>query len=96
MRDCALALALLHPEALVGYCQFNECQLAPQQLWQMQGSHVPQGDIPLRAFVADIFFRKDDPLTPFFFSDELEYLYEQRITEPLHQVLLLRFVSVSM
>lgn len=92
MRDCALTLALLHTDALVGYCMYNECQLTPQQIWQLHGPHVPQGEMSFREF-ADLL--SDMKLTPFFFSDELEYLYEQRITTPLEQVRLVSFVVAS-
>jgi len=84
MRDCAMTIALLHPEALVGYCQYNQCQLTPQQVWQLYGSHVPQGNTTFDAFSLDLYHKYG--MTPFFFSDELEFLYEQRITEPLRQV----------
>ena len=83
MRVCALALALLHPDVLVGYCMYNECQLTPQQIWRLQGPDVPQEDMPFYEFTKKLRARQR---TPFFFSDELEYLYEQRIREPLEQV----------
>ena len=84
MRVCALTLALLHPEALVGYCQYNQCQLTPQLFWQLQGPHVPQGDISFDAFSLELYDKLGR--TPFFFSDELEFLFEQRIVAPLFQV----------
>lgn len=85
MRHCALTLALLHPDALVGYCMYNKCQLTPQQILQLHGPHVPQGDMSFTKFLQRLRHMK---FVPFFFSDELEYLYEQRITAPLDQVCL--------
>jgi hypothetical protein len=91
MRDCALTLALLHPDALVGYCMYNECQMTPQQIWQLYGPHVPQGDMAFSSFSGQL---SDNGMTPFFFSDELEFLYEQRITAPLEQVRLVGRVII--
>ena len=85
MRVCALTLALLHPDALVGYCMYNGCQLTPQQIWQLHGPHVPQGEMPFGDFMKQLFSQSKD-VTLFFFSDELEYLYQQRIRAPLEQV----------
>ena len=80
LRVCALIIALLHPRALVGYCEYNKVTLAPFEVLRADLSRAQFPSVDLtdlldggRRFIV-------------FFADEVEHLYYRRDHNALHQV----------
>lgn len=89
-RVAALLMALLQPYAVVGYCEYNKCQLSPLDILTIVDPPLAPSSPPhdLAALL-----RKKRYIV--FFADEVEHLYFRRDKTALYQVCLLPISTIT-
>lgn len=92
-RVAALLLALLHPTAVVGYCEYRRYSLSPLQLLTLGAtSHLPSpsSSASLPDLVSAL---REQQRFIVFFADEVQHLYYRRQRDALDQVCLVSRTS---